>query len=658
MQQQETPSEISIGPQAFKDTLYNDAETGWLTIFYTPSRQTVWFPVNAPVPELDLAQNCYLGLGIRLQKPTNNRGRGKTDDIIAIPGLWLDLDYRSPGAHKVRHPLPPTEDAALSLLDAAPYKPSLTVHSGHGLQVYWLFKELAVFDSRADQEAFGRLCRGWQQLFHQAGRDRGWHVDSTADLARVLRIPGTRNFKTSDVRPVVVREASDLRYNPSDFSDFAEPDTSWSKPAPRFSLSSNGHLDLRTLRVSPRVKYLIQHGDSIGQYPSRSEALFAVLMALLGAGYDDDDIACLCLLETHGISTLPREKGNTWLAQELRRARRKASGPSRSVDAWPVPEYGDDLLADSIPSARPIVDGLLHEGMLLFGGKSKRGKSWLMLDLALAVATGNLVWQRFPTQEPQPVLYLALEDGRGRIQRRLRDIRPGIQTTGKLQLLYDFPLLNDGGIERLRHYIETWHYRLIVIDVLARVEPAARGGSEKTYHDIYRMFAPLQDLHRQHLFCLVMLTHLRKAEAEDVFDTLHGSVAYQGAQDTLWVLERQPRDAVGVLHTRGKDSDEQTLHVSFVDGHWEFLGYDDEVKLSQGRKAILELFEENDRTLSIDEILKGLSRPRSRYQALRQTLHRMVQDEQLVRLDRGRYAASRDAFQTLPDEARNSGNTS
>ena len=645
MRQADKPHEIPSGPQAFKDTLYGDAETGWLTIFYTPSRQTVWFPVTEAVPDLDLEQNCYLGLGIRRQQPDNGAGRGKTDDIIAIPGLWLDLDYQNPGAHKTRHPLPPTKEAALTLLDAAPYKPSLIVHSGHGLQVYWLFKEIAYFDSQADREAFSRLCRGWQRLFQQAGRNRGWHVDSTADLARVLRIPGTYNLKTDEAREVTVREANDFRYDPSDFGDFAEPDTSASRPAGEISLSSNGRLDLCTLHVSPRIKYLIQHGDTIGQYPSRSEALFAVILALLAAGYDDTDITHLCLLKTHGISALPREKGHTWLAQELKRARRKSNGATRPAIAWPVPEYGDDLLADAIPPPRPIVEGLLHEGMLLFGGKSKRGKSWLMLDLALAVATGNPVWQHFPTRAPQPVLYLALEDGRGRIQRRLRTIQPGIQTTGKLQLLYDFPSLNDGGIERLRHYIETWHYRLVVLDVLARVEPAARGNNDKTYHDIYRMFAPLQDLHRRHPFCLAMLTHLRKAEAEDIFDTLHGSVAYQGAQDTLWVLERPPRDAVGVLHLREKDSDDQALHVSFVDGHWEFLGYDTEVKLSQGRQAILELFEEKERALSIDEILKGLSRPRSRYQTVRKTLQRMVQDEQLVRLDRGRYAAARGALQ-------------
>ena len=210
MPREDSPLRSATEPQLFKDTLYADAETGWLTIFSTPNRRTLWFPVSAPVPDLDLKQNCYLGLGIRRQRPDNGSGRGKTDDIIAIPGLWLDLDYHSPGAHKASHPLPPSEDAALSLLDAAPYKPSLIVHSGHGLQIYWLFKELAVFDSNDDRETFGRLCRGWQSLFQQAGRDRGWHVDSTADLARVLRIPGTRNLKTIEPRPVEVNEANDF----------------------------------------------------------------------------------------------------------------------------------------------------------------------------------------------------------------------------------------------------------------------------------------------------------------------------------------------------------------------------------------------------------------------------------------------------------------
>ena len=636
-----TPPRSVMEPQTFKDTLYAGAETGWLTVFYTPSRQTVWFPVTDPLPGLDLEQNCYLGLGIRRQRLENGGGRGRTDDIIAIPGLWLDLDYHSPGAHKTRHPLPPTSDAALTLLDIAPYKPSLIVHSGHGLQAYWLFKELAGIDTSGDREAFGRLCRGWQSLFQRAGRERGWHVDSTADLARVLRIPGTRNFKTSEPRPVEVRDANDFRYDPSDFRDFA---ATYSAPVPMIFPSSNGHLDLRTLRVSSRIKYLIQHGDSIGQYPSRSEALFAVITALVGAGYDDHDISSLCMQKDHGISELPREKGCAWLAQELQRAHHKARNRTRQVEG--EPENSDELMTDIIPPPRPIVEDLLHEGMLLFGGKSKRGKSWLMLDLALSVATGTRVWGHFTVPEPQPVLYVALEDGRRRIQQRLHDIRPGARTNGNLQLLYTFPLLSDGGMEKLRGYIVSHRYRLIIIDVLARIEPATKRHSDTTYHDIYNLFAPLQDLHRQHPQCLAMITHLRKAEAEDIFDTLHGSVAYQGAQDALWVLDRPPNNSAGVLHTRQNDGAEQSLHLSFSDGHWEFLGHDDDIQLSRERQHIQELADDaGDRGLTINDILKGLSQPLDRYNAVKQLLYRMIQDQQMTRLARGRYGAAPNAPQ-------------
>ena len=227
----------------------------------------------------------------------------------------------------------------------------------------------------------------------------------------------------------------------------------------------------------------------------------------------------------------------------------------------------------------------------------------------------------------------------------MRAIQPDIEAADHLHLLYDFPLLNDGGIEALRHYIRTYHYRLVIIDVLAKVERAASGAKERGYHEIYTMFGPLQELRRHDPFCLALLTHLRKAEADDVFDTLHGSVAYQGAQDVLWVLERRAQDQVGVLNVRDKDAEDQTLHVAFVDGHWEFLGYDSEVKLSRDRRAILGLFQEEERALSADEVFKALTRPQSRYEALRKTLQRMVKDEQLVRIDRGRYLASRDALQ-------------
>lgn len=47
----------------------------------------------------------------------------------------------------------------------------------------------------------------------------GWQIDPTADLARVMRLPGTFNRKLTPV-PVRVIEENDARYNPSDFDPY------------------------------------------------------------------------------------------------------------------------------------------------------------------------------------------------------------------------------------------------------------------------------------------------------------------------------------------------------------------------------------------------------------------------------------------------------
>ena len=342
------------------------------------------------------------------------------------------------------------------------------------------------------------------------------------------------------------------------------------KPHQISTHTPNGHFELKGLTVPPDIKYLIQHGDSIGRFSSNSEALSAVLLALVGAGYEDSVIAYLCLLESHGISKLPREQGSAWLQEELTQIRRQAENLARQAQG--EPEDLDDLMMDTILPPRPIIEDLLYEGMLLFGGKSKRGKSWLMLDLAISVATGTPVWGHFAVSEPQPVLYISLEDGRGRIKQRVDEIRPGVRARGYLQFLFNFPILDRGGLEKLRGYMENGRYRLIIIDVLAKIEPAGKGGNEKTYLEIYEMFTPLQDLRRDNPLCVAMITHLRKAEAEDIFDTLHGSVGYQGVQDALWAMERPPRNDVAVIHTRPNDGKEQVLHVAFRGGRWEFWG--------------------------------------------------------------------------------------
>jgi hypothetical protein len=304
------------------------------------------------------------------------------------------------------------------------------------------------------------------------------------------------------------------------------------------------------------------------------------------------------------------------------------------------PETLTELLAADIPVPTQLFDGLMHEGLLLFGGKSKRGKSWLMFDLALSLAVGRSAFRHFGCPHKMPVLFLALEDGRARLQGRTKMIQPNLASVDNFHLRYSFRPLLEGGIDDLAKEIGHHHYGLVVIDVLAKLEPTNGGKGEKNYHDVYEMFAPLQALRQEHPFCLAMLTHLRKADADDVFDALHGSVAYQGAQDVLWVLERKPKDDFAFLHIRDKDAEDHTIALRFVDGHWEYIGEGEEYEVTRDQRRIIKILTEEKREMSVQDILRGGDFKAEQYGYLRKLLVTMVKEDLIHRTRYGKYSAT------------------
>jgi AAA domain len=312
----------------------------------------------------------------------------------------------------------------------------------------------------------------------------------------------------------------------------------------------------------------------------------------------------------------------------------KPSGESRYQK-----ESLTNLIAAEIPPPLQLFDGLMHEGMLLFGGKSKRGKSWLMFDLAISLSVQRAGFRHFECPKARPVLYLALEDGRARLQGRAKAIQPNLTTVNGFDLMYNFPPLSEGGIDLLTEEIAQHHYGLVVIDVLAKLEkPSSKG--DKNYHDIYEMFAPLQELRKRHPFCLAMLTHLRKQEADDVFDALLGSVAYQGAQDVLWVLERKPKDDFAFLHIRDKDAEDKVIALRFLDGHWEYVGEGDEYTVNRDQRKILKVLAEENREMGIEEIRKAAEFAETKYGYVRKLLVTMVKDDMIHHSSYGKYSAT------------------
>src|SRR5690606_30950302 len=157
----------------FFQELYGKCKEGWLTTWTRQDKRTQWFPVMNLEQAAETAKklsssgkDAYFGVG-RRRKPVYKRtkdgrrylARGDNEDVIAIPGFWLDIDVASE-AHKNTE-LPQSIDEALQLLEEFNWQPTILVHSGYGLHAYWLLNEPWYFANGEDYQK----AKDYSELF-------------------------------------------------------------------------------------------------------------------------------------------------------------------------------------------------------------------------------------------------------------------------------------------------------------------------------------------------------------------------------------------------------------------------------------------------------------------------------------------------------------
>ena len=315
----------------------------------------------------------------------------------------------------------------------------------------------------------------------------------------------------------------------------------------------------------------------------------------------------------HGYS------GNT--GNTARKARRKRVGAGVILGAvyeplrWIVPDY-------------------LPEGLSILAGRQKLGKTWLALDWAIAVASGGAAMGNISVDQGD-VLYIDLENGERRVQRRLERIfpyppvRPDLS---RLQFQFDASEIGPGLIAELddwRESVET--PRLIVIDVLQRIKPAGRV-SRNSYENDYSALADLQRWATKYGIAVLMLHHTRKGGADDPLEALSGSNGLSACADTTLVLDRT---AGGItLYVRGRDVDERETALKFDAGLWSILGDADEWKRSGERSAIIKVLKDADEPMSPAEIAAATGMPGGN---VRKLLFAMTKAGQLTKVGYGRY---------------------
>ena len=210
------------------------------------------------------------------------------------------------------------------------------------------------------------------------------------------------------------------------------------------------------------------------------------------------------------------------------------------------------------PSRPPVIDGLLYPGTYILAGAPKLGKSFLMAQLAYHVSAGLPLWGY--NVHMGSVLYLALEDDYGRLQKRLYQMF-GVETSTNLYLGTEAHILGMGLTDQLDGFVKDHpDTKLIIVDTLQKI----RGD----VNDKYSYSTDYQDIVRLKAFtdrtgvCLMVVHHTRKQQSDDKFDMISGTNGLLGAADGGFLLSKEKRTSnMALLEIAGRDQQDQKLHL-------------------------------------------------------------------------------------------------
>jgi hypothetical protein len=289
-----------------------------------------------------------------------------------------------------------------------------------------------------------------------------------------------------------------------------------------------------------------------------------------------------------------------------------------------------------IPAIRWAVPGIIADGLNLLVGPPKIGKSWLGLNLAVAIASGTRVLGKVGVTAG-PVCYFALEDPIRRLRSRLTLVLRDDPWPNELHFRTTCPHLPEGADEIKAWLEEHPEARLVIVDVFARVETRDHSRRKSQYDADYEAMTALKGIADDYGVAILVMHHTRKADADDWIDSVSGTHGLAGGADAVLVLSRSRSSAQGVLKITGRDVEEAEYALGFAPdlGSWTLLdGPASDYDVSDTRRAILAAVREHE-GIGPKQIAEatGIS-----YDVVRQLVRKMVDTGHLDTDGNGRYS--------------------
>lgn len=248
---------------------------------------------------------------------------------------------------------------------------------------------------------------------------------------------------------------------------------------------------------------------------------------------------------------------------------------------------GRELQLLKLPPVEFLVDNILPMGLVLLGAPPKSCKSYMCMQMCLAICTGDK-FLGFHTKK-HGCLYMDLESNRKRPQDRQDQILQGDDAPLNLHIVTRSGPMGKGFEEEIRRMISQYpDIKLVIVDVFRKVRPGAKRGMDPYDRD-YEDYGAIKALADELKITIILVTHTTKMKhPDDPFNELIGSAGTLGSVDVAMVIKKESRDAeTAKLYVSGKDVEDQCYEIRF-DGKrhiWEKLGTSQEVEAQRLREA-------------------------------------------------------------------------
>jgi hypothetical protein len=334
--------------------------------------------------------DVYVGVGFLAPgagRQIGQKRRPSAGQVAGLFGLWLDLDVNGTpdGRGGTKTGAAPDREAAIAAASAIA-TPTLLVDSGGGVHAWWLFDQPWVFADEDERLQAASLAQRWQDAHRSRVR---FSIDSTHDLARLLRVPGTLNAKGDPPAPVALISDDGSRFALADLDSFV------ADVATRTSAISHAAVVLNGKGSVPADKFeaLFENNPKFVATWNRARPDFgdddsrydlSIASMTVAAGWADDEIAAAMRdhRRTHSPSD-PKLDRDDYYARTIAKARAQ-DGASSSNEAAPtttavVVEDGEER--DALEYVRKRLD------LPTFRRTIKRGSEDAIYDLELEDGT-------------------------------------------------------------------------------------------------------------------------------------------------------------------------------------------------------------------------------------------------------------------------------